>query len=935
MKMKKYIDRNLLLVINMEIMRTKFFFSMILVFLIGIAGNAQDSFLKASGKQIVNGNGEEVILRGIGMGGWMLQEGYMLETASFAGTQHEIVNTIQNLVGEDATNDFYEAWRANYCQKKDVDSMAAWGFNSIRLPMHYNLFTLPIEDEPTAGQDTWLDTGFLMIDSLLEWCEANKIYLILDLHAAPGGQGKDANISDYDSTKPSLWESAENRRKTVALWKKLAERYANEPWIGGYDLLNEPNWDIDDAGNVNGCSCNLNTTLWSFYKEIIKAIRTVDSNHLVIIEGNCWGNNYNGLSNIKTFDSNLVLSFHKYWNYNDASSISGMITLRNTHNVPLWLGESGENSNTWFTNAISLAEGSDIGWAWWPYKKIGSVTGTVTIPKTTGWQNLLNYWEGTGSKPSEEQAVTWLMEQADQLKMENCIVHPDVTDAMFRQVKDKSPKPFKEHTAPGTIYATDYDLGANGYAYLDTDTANYNSASGTYTAWNSGYAYRNDGVDIEACTDTEASNGYNVGWTITDEWLLYTLDIEETAAYSIDVRYAAQSSIGKVHFELDGVSVTPQITLTSTGSYTTWGTKTITNVILKKGTHQLKLCVDYSGFNLNFFKIHSPTEIGALTPEILNIETDSDGSLIKLTSNLGYDLTSLPSTAEFTLTVNNSLKEIQGIYFDESNPMVLVLQTDSSIISTDKILLTYAGNSLKTSDSVSYSPFENREVVNNAPVYSLLPGKVQAEKFIYNNGLVTETCTDTGNGQDLGYAASGDYTDYNVYVSYNGLFRLDFRVASSSSGKFELRLVEDDKVTSLCSMTVSSTGGWQTWKTISAEVNLKQGKHVVRYYVVSGEFNFNWFSATTITSSVNLSAENNLVAIYDSQSSKINIVKNGGDDANYSITCFDISGRKMFTRQFDLVSNKASVSDVFLNKGLYLLCFESKGNSYVQKLRVQ
>jgi aryl-phospho-beta-D-glucosidase BglC (GH1 family) len=86
----------------------------------------------------------------MGLGGWMLQEGYMLETADFAGTQHKIKQTLEELVGEEATEEFYVAWLENYCQKKDIDSMAAWGFNSIRLPMHYNLFTLPIEDEPVA-----------------------------------------------------------------------------------------------------------------------------------------------------------------------------------------------------------------------------------------------------------------------------------------------------------------------------------------------------------------------------------------------------------------------------------------------------------------------------------------------------------------------------------------------------------------------------------------------------------------------------------------------------------------------------------------------------------------------------------------------------------------------------------------------------------------
>jgi len=916
-------------------MGTKFYLVFTLLLLIGFAGNAQNGFLKASGKKVVNGNGEEVILRGMGLGGWMLQEGYMLETSDFAGPQYKIRETIEKLVGEEVTNDFYDAWLKNYCQKKDIDSMAVWGYNSIRLPMHYNLFTLPIEQEPVTGQDTWLEKGFLMVDELLDWCEANEIYLILDLHAAPGGQGKDANISDYDTTKPSLWDNAENRRKTVALWKKLAERYKDEPWIGGYDLINEPNWDIDNAGNQNGCSCNQNTALWNLYKEIVRGIRTVDNNHLVIIEGNCWGNNYNGLPSTKTIDNNLVLSFHKYWSYNDAGSISGIMNLRNTHNVPIWLGESGENSNNWFTNAISLVESNGIGWAWWPYKKIGSVTGTVTIPKTAGWQNLLDYWKGTGAKPTVEQATTWLMEQAEMMKLENCIIHYDVNDAMFRQINDQLAKPFKQHTAPGTVFAVDYDLGSCNYAYFDTDTADYHVTTNTYTAWNSGHSYRNDGVDIEACTDAAGTNGYSVGWTVTGEWLLYTINIEEAAAYSIDLRYAAQGGAGKVHFEMDGLSVTPQITLPSTGGWATWGTKTISNVVLKKGKHQLKLYIDNAGFNINFFRIHTPTEVGALTPHIINIKTDESGTQLLLTSNQEFDYTSAVTLSDFQLKVNGQERTIVSISFDDIKPELLVLYVDGSLISSDKITLSYTGNKLNSIYQTSYSPFENREVVNYAPTYLLLPGRFQAENFIFNNGFQLETCTDTGGGQNLSYASPGDYADYNVYVSNKGLYRIDYRVATQASGKAELRLVDDDKVTTIHVVTVSSSGGWQAWKTISAEANLKQGKNKLRFYVVSGEFNVNWISASTITGIEEVISENMLVAVYNYQNHSISIFNKGFANETCSMVCYDVNGRKVFSKALKIYESEVVIPNIPLLNGLYLLQFNSGTTNFVQKLRVQ
>ena len=292
-------------------------------------------FLKTKGKMIVDEQGQEVILRGLGLGGWMLQEGYMMQSSDVADTQHEFRNRLVELMGEEKTQDFYDSWLANYATKPDIDSLAKWGYNSVRLPMHYNLYTLPIEDEPVQGENTWLETGFEMTDDLLEWCKANNIYLILDLHAAPGGQGANAAISDYDPSKPSLWESEENKAKTVALWGKLAERYKDEPMIGGYDLINEVNWDL--PGGVD---------LRDLYVRITDAIRAVDQKHIIYIEGNDWANNFTGLQ--PAWDSNMVYSFHKYWSYNDQGSIQWVLDLRDEENVPLWMGEGGENGNVWF-----------------------------------------------------------------------------------------------------------------------------------------------------------------------------------------------------------------------------------------------------------------------------------------------------------------------------------------------------------------------------------------------------------------------------------------------------------------------------------------------------------------------------------------------------------------------------------------------------------
>lgn len=404
--------------------------SVICLALAVIASAAQPSpqgFLHASGTRIVDGQGKDVLLRGMGLGGWMLQEGYMLGIRK-EGTQHSIKARIADLIGRADTEKFYELWRQNHMTRADVDRLAIGGFNSIRLPMHYNLFTLPIEEEPVKGTDTWLKTGFEMTDALLEWCRANRIYLILDLHAAPGGQGKDANISDYDPAKPSLWESEENRRKTVALWRKLAERYANDPWMGGYDILNEPNWTFEGR-DKNGREDVSNAPIWALYRDITTAIRSVDANHLVIVEGNGWGNNYNGFPT--PWDTNLVMSFHKYWNPNTEESIAKFLALRDQFRLPIWLGESGENTTSWFRECVALVEKHGIGWAWWPNKKINNARCISTVVPPDDYTAVVAYWNGDGPRPTAEQARRGLFALVENLKLANCRYNAEVARALI------------------------------------------------------------------------------------------------------------------------------------------------------------------------------------------------------------------------------------------------------------------------------------------------------------------------------------------------------------------------------------------------------------------------------------------------------------------------------------------------------------------------
>lgn len=552
--------------------------------------------LKTKGQKIVNDKGENIQLKGLGLGGWMLQEGYILKTADFAGPQFKIKEKIAELIGNEGMENFYKAYLKNGITKQDIDFLAKSGFNSVRLPMHYNLYTLPIEKEAVKGQNTWIEEGFNMNDELLNWCKENKIYLILDLHAAPGGQGNDANISDNDKSKPSLWESEENQKKTIALWKKLAERYKDEPWIGGYDLINEPNINFTGK-NPNGTDEMSNAPLWKLQKEITEAIREVDKKHIIFLEGNAWGNNYNGL--IPIWDDNMAFSFHKYWTYNNKETIQFALDLRQKHNMPIWLGETGENSNVWFAELNQLLEKENIGWAYWPMKKIDNIAGITNVKITPEYQKLLDYWKNGGEKPSKEFATNALMEIADNYKFNKVEIKNDVIDAMIRQTNDASTKPFKALQAPGKISATDYDLGRMGSAYSDKDFINlWVSDPAKRSEWNSGNKLRNDGVDIYQ----SKNNQYYVGKTEMGEWLQYTINSKTEKNYSITINYSSKTD-SKIRVEDETGKAHTTISLTSTGDNENWKTDSSKLIKLKKGENKIRLFFENDGINLNYFEL--------------------------------------------------------------------------------------------------------------------------------------------------------------------------------------------------------------------------------------------------------------------------------------------------------------------------------------------
>ena len=873
----------------------------LLIFILFFSFSISSQNLTTFGPYIKDDNSNNLILRGINLGGWMLQEPYMFEFTGAADSQHEFKEKLVDFIGQENTDNFYNSWLENFITKADIDSLASYGYNSVRLPMHYNLFTLPIQQEPNVGENTWIETGFILVDNLLEWCEENNMYLILDLHAAPGGQGFGSDINDYDPNLPSLWESEENKNKTIALWGQIANRYKDEPWIGGYDLLNETHWDLGE------------NELRDFYIDVTNEIRIYDDNHIIFIEGNGYANDFSGLT--PPWDDNMVYSFHKYWSYND--SLDWVTWMRNEYGTPLWMGEAGENSNQWFTEAIKVFEENYIGWAFWPWKKIESISAPYAISSNSNYESLVNYFRGEGNPPTIDNAVQGLMQLASDVNIANASFQKDVVDAMIRQPNSNQTIPFNQiPDIPGLFYASDYDLGTNGFAYNDSDFATYHVNTNSFQAWNQGWQYRNDGVDIENSEDPE-SNGFQVGFTDNDEWLQFTVNVLDSGFYNIVSRYASTSS-GLLNLSMDGFPITGNIILYNTGSYSNFVNKLTSGIYLSEGIHKIKIKMVTGGYNLTRFNFDLMEE----TPEfsIQYAETQGDESSITLLlshpviSNQDLDI------SHFEVFVNSESVMISNIEIDDENTQLISISLEEEFTFLDEISVSFNQENFIQSTFNNYlSIFSDFPVFNNLPERILIPGLIQAEDFSFQEGFTVSETSDTNGGYKLGYTDSGDYAEYPVLITETGEYDVSVRIASeSSSGSIILHLIDGSNEQYLTQISLPVTGGWETWETVSTSLNLEQGSYKLRLTVNQSGFDINWIDFDFTGDPMSFSETNRVeFNLYPNPTTDFIIINT--DLSEFKIEIFDLLGKKVHFSE-----NKSQINLTHLDSGIYLLTMESK-----------
>jgi len=371
-------------------------------------------FLKVKGQDIVTPNGESFLIQGINLGNWLNPEGYMFLFKDVS-SYRLIDQAFREMVGPDFTDQFWKTFKDNYITREDIAYIKQTGMNSIRLPFHYKLFT----DEDYMGLKSNQD-GFARVDSIIKWCKAEGLYVILDMHDAPGGQTGD-NIDDSYGY-PWLFESETSKQLFSEIWKKIADRYKNEPTVLGYDLLNEP------IATYFTNKEEINKLLVPVYKRGVEAIRSVDPNHIILLGGAQWNSNFS-MFDEKAIDSNMLYTCHRYWCDTLQSNLQDFIDFRNKVNLPLYMGETGENTDEWVGGFRRLMERNNMGWHFWPYKKMEKTSCMVHIKKPANWDLIVEYTqkprnnfnEIRAARPDQELVKKAMLELLENIKFAHCI----------------------------------------------------------------------------------------------------------------------------------------------------------------------------------------------------------------------------------------------------------------------------------------------------------------------------------------------------------------------------------------------------------------------------------------------------------------------------------------------------------------------------------
>jgi len=524
--------------------------------------DAPPGFVRASGTSIVDGTGAPILLRGANLGGWLLWESYLIRLNGEGWTESRIKRALVDVAGRDAAFAGFRALRDAWVTPADFHRMRELGFNAVRVPVNARVL------DPDGHFDLTGDEGWRVLDRVVDGCEAEGLYVVLDLHSAPGGQNG-GGITDTELQRGLFAgdSTTEYREATAELWGRIAGRYRKRTIVAAYDLINEPAVPADEGGGAG---------ILDLYRRCIAAVRAQDPRHLIMVEGNWYATDFSFFPS-PGLDANLCYQFHKYWNATSPKSIAPYLELRRTHAAPVWLGETGENAPAWYARCVDLMNANGIGWCFWPWKRMGGGC-LEPMDEPDAWKKVVGALAAK-TRVSRSDAAAGLRALTYAAALAHCHEDRVVVEALTGSRRPATP-------VPGRIEAEDF-RGGSGTGYLDHDPENR------------GGEYRTEeGVDIEGCDE----GGYDVGWIEAGEWLTWNVPDLSPGHYNLRLRYASESGGGALTLSLDGRRLPGVFEPASTGGWQSWADFKVPDIRLTNGRHLLRLDVVRPGFNLDYLQ---------------------------------------------------------------------------------------------------------------------------------------------------------------------------------------------------------------------------------------------------------------------------------------------------------------------------------------------
>jgi hypothetical protein len=517
------------------------------------------SFLHTAGQDIVNGSGNKIYLKGVGLGNWLLPEGYMWKFGALGDRPRKIEKVVADLIGNQKAEQFWKTYRKNYITESDIKKIAELGFNSVRPALNAKLFLSEGENP------VYLEEGFQLMDSLITWCRKYKLYVIIDMHGAPGGQ-TGANIDDSPADKPELFIDQKYETRLINLWMKIVSRYKDDPVVAAYDLLNEP------LPKGTGAAEKYKHLLVPLYERLTKEIRTVDQKHMITIEGFDWANDWSLFD--KPFDNNLFYQFHYYcWGRPDnLNGIDEYLIKRKQLNTPVWVGETGEKDNGIYWATSQYFEANNIGFSFWPWKKMDTQNTPYSIKKPANWDLISEYTKG-GAKPESAIAEKAFNAFLQNIKIANCDYFEDVSNAILTLV-------------PGKIEAENYGHKGFGQSYFVIDSTQ-----------RSAFYRKREPVQIQL--DSKADNRFNSEQSVVlqkTEWVAYDFRSRDNKKHQLMVRMEAGSAPVRLLVSVNGRKV--DITLRGKGTTEV----SIGHFFLNKGDNKMKVLVKSNSLKLDWLR---------------------------------------------------------------------------------------------------------------------------------------------------------------------------------------------------------------------------------------------------------------------------------------------------------------------------------------------